>query len=223
MEPNQPDQQNNNQTPPDRTGKMFNMGAVAVTNSDSPELEPGEKLVTVVKRHSIGIVGIYLEMFTGIAGVVTLVLLSIFVFFSQVSTSTKGLIAGLGVFVIAFLVGLLLIASFVYKRSRLIVTDVSLVQVIQNALFNRKVSRLSMSNVEDVTVEQRGILPSMFGYGTITIQTAGQEDNFIFPFCPDPNKIAHSILEVRQLYVEHHGDSGSKLMSQEEISSIEKS
>ncbi len=185
---------------------VANMGALAISNADKDLLEPGEVLVTVVRRHPIGIIGIYLEMFTGIAGVATLAILAIFVFFTQQSTGAKGLIAAGALFVIAFLIGLLAIASYVYRQSRLVVTDRSLVQVIQHALFNRKISRLSMSNVEDVNAEQKGILPTMFNYGTVTIQTAGQEDNFVFPFCPDPDRFADRVLEARQRYVQHYGE-----------------
>jgi hypothetical protein len=40
----------------------------------------------------------------------------------------------------------------------------------------------------------------MFNYGTLEIQTAGTEDNFVFPFCPTPNKYADQIIEARQNY-----------------------
>ena len=71
---------------------------------------------------------------------------------------------------------------------------------MQKTLFNRKVSRLSMSNVEDVNEEQRGIISSLFNYGTLTVQTAGTEDNFVFTLCPDPTKLADKIIEARQAY-----------------------
>jgi uncharacterized membrane protein YdbT with pleckstrin-like domain len=80
------------------------------------------------------------------------------------------------------------------------------VQIIQRSLFNKKVSRLSMSNVEDVNAEQKGIIASMLGYGTLTVQTAGEEDNFVFSFCPNPNFYAEKILEARQAYVQHSED-----------------
>jgi uncharacterized membrane protein YdbT with pleckstrin-like domain len=91
-----------------------------------------------------------------------------------------------------------------------------LVQIIQKSLFIRKISRLSFSNVEDVTAEQRGILASIFNYGTLLIQTAGTEDNFEFKYCPTPNKYADEIIEARQRYArsleeEHEAEMAAHL------------
>src|SRR3569833_2970 len=188
------------------SNKANKIGAFVIAKADEKLLEPGEHLVTVIRRHPIGIIGIYLEMMAGIAGIVTLVVLAIFVFFASLSGSAKGLIAGGAVFVIAFLVLILLISTYVYRQCRLVVSDKSVVQVLQRALFSRKISRLSMSNVEDVNVEQKGILPTMFKYGTLTIQTAGEVDNFVFPFCPDPDNYANRILDARQQIVRDNGE-----------------
>lgn len=186
------------------TRKVNKIGAFIIAKADEKLLEPGEQLVTVIRRHPIGIIGIYAEMVVGIVGVITLVLLAIFVFFASLSSGSKGLIAAGALFVVAFLVVILLISTYVYRQCRLIVSDQSVVQVLQKALFNRKISRLSMSNVEDVNVMQNGILPTMLNYGTLTIQTAGEVDNFIFTFCPKPNDYANQILEARQRYAQAH-------------------
>lgn len=182
------------------------IGAFAIAKTDEKLLEPGEHLVTVVRRHPIGIIGIYAEMGVGIIGVIGLVLLAIYSFFRSLSGSDKGLIAASALFVVGFLVALLLISTYVYRQCRLIVSDKSVIQVLQKALFNRKISRLSMSNVEDVNVEQQGILQTWFNYGTLTIQTAGEVDNFVFPFCPDPDNYANRILEARQQFVRDYGE-----------------
>jgi membrane protein YdbS with pleckstrin-like domain len=98
------------------------------------------------------------------------------------------------------LVFILFTATYIYRQSRLLVTDRSLVQIMQKTLFIRKVSRLSMSNVEDVNEEQRGILASIFNFGTLTVQTAGTMENFIFTLCPHPAELADRIIEARQAY-----------------------
>ncbi len=163
-------------------------------------LEPGEQMITVVRRHPIGIIIIYLE---ALIGVLALGVLAVFIapdIFSDLSTQTNRLIIAGTIFAVAMLIFVLFVATYVYRQSRLLVADKSLVQIMQKSLFIRKVSRLSMSNIEDVTAEQRGILATIFNFGTLTIQTAGELENFIFPTCPDPNKYAHKILEARQAY-----------------------
>jgi hypothetical protein len=177
------------------------------TKSTEPLVESGEILVAVVHRHPIGLVAIYVGAAAALAAVLIL-----FIFapsskaFNNLSGSASGAIIGALWLTVILLSIVLAVIVRVYKQSKLIVTDKSLVQVIQRSLFNRKISRLSMSNVEDVNAEKCGILPTMFNYGTLTIQTAGEEDNFIFPWCPDPDIHADSILKARQQYVQKYGD-----------------
>ncbi|HSX17851.1 MAG TPA: PH domain-containing protein [Candidatus Saccharimonadales bacterium] len=165
-------------------------------------LEPGEHTIVVVHRHPIGLIIIYLEAILGLAALAALAIFVAPDVFNDLSTQTNRLIIAGTVFAVAMLVFVLFVATYVYRQSRLLVTDRSLVQVLQKSLFIRGVSRLSMSNVEDVTAEQRGILATIFNFGTLTVQTAGEEDNFVFPTCPDPNQLAHRILEARQAYAQ---------------------
>lgn len=188
--------------PPAPDDTHSQLGRMAVSNSDLTKLlEPGEHLVTVVQRHPIGIIGIYIEMFAGIVILGVLMVFALSGTFGKLSGSTEALIASGGILVAGFLAMILMISVHVYRKSRLLVADRSLVSIVQSALFSRKIARLSMANVEDVTCDQKGILQNLLNYGTLTIQTAGQEDNFIFPFCPNPDKTADQILEARQAFV----------------------
>jgi uncharacterized membrane protein YdbT with pleckstrin-like domain len=92
----------------------------------------------------------------------------------------------------------MLIATFIFRQNRLILTDRNLTQILQYGLFNRKVSQLNMSNVEDVTAIQSGILSTVFNYGTLKIETAGEQMNFIFTYCPNPGYYAKIILDARE-------------------------
>jgi hypothetical protein len=120
--------------------------------------------------------------------------------FQTSSDSISGSLSAIILLAAVLLVLILFTATYVYRQSRLLVTDRSLVQILQKTLFIRKVSRLSMSNVEDVNEEQRGILASLFNYGTLTVQTAGTEENFVFTLCPNPARLADKIIDARQAY-----------------------
>jgi len=165
-------------------------------------LEPGETIVTIVHRHPIGIVFIYLETLVAVIAVLVLMLVVAPDFFSNLSGQAYRLLIASILLAVGLLGLVLFVATYIYRQSKLLVTDKSLVQIIQKGLFIRKVSRLSMSNVEDVNAEHRGILSTIFNYGVLTIQTAGQEDNFIFPWCPDPDLYADRVLEARQAYAQ---------------------
>jgi uncharacterized membrane protein YdbT with pleckstrin-like domain len=171
--------------------------------SRSPEedmLEPGEHVLTVVKRSAVGLLGIYLVATAAVLAIIGLLVALSPDTFSTDSVNISPALSGIIIVGATLLVLILFTATYIYKQSRLLVTDKSLVQIIQKTLFNKKVSRLSMSNVEDVSEEQRGFLASFFNYGTLTVQTAGTEDNFVFSLCPNPAKLADRIIEARQAY-----------------------
>jgi len=176
--------------------------ALATPDDNQDLIENNEHVIVVVRKHWAGIAAIYA---LGAALALAIVALAIYItpnltlsHESLVLTSFAGLVV-VGLFAL-----FMFVAAYVYGQSHLTLTDKSCVQVIQRSLFNKKTSRLSMSNVEDVNVDQRGIISSLFNYGTLTIQTAGEEDNFVFTFCPKPNLYAERILEARQAYAQQH-------------------
>jgi len=174
--------------------------AGASARRDEDMLEPGECVLTVVHRSFIGLLGIYLVATAAIVAILALVVGLSPDTFNTDSVNISPALSAIIIVGATLLVLILFTATYIYKQSRLLVTDRSLVQVMQKTLFNKKVSRLSMSNVEDVSEEQRGFLASFFNYGTLTVQTAGTEDNFIFTLCPNPTKLADRIIEARQAY-----------------------
>jgi membrane protein YdbS with pleckstrin-like domain len=179
-------------------------------NREEDMLEPGECVLTVVHRSVIGLLGIYLVAVVAVAAIAALIIILSPSTFDTSSPSISGSLSAVMILAAVLLVLILYTATYVYRQSRLLVTDKSLVQVMQKTLFIRKVSRLSMSNVEDVNEEQRGVLASIFNYGTLTVQTAGTEDNFIFSLCPNPAKLADRIIEARQAYAKSIEEEDAK-------------
>ncbi len=175
-------------------------------------LEAGEHVVTIVHRHPIGIIAIYLEALIGILAITGLGYLVFSDRLHNLSGQAYRLMIGIVIVLVGLVALIILVATYVYHQSRLIVTDKSLVQVIQKGLFIRKISRLSMSNVEDVSAAHSGILAMMFNFGTLTVQTAGEEDNFIFIYCPNPDYYAERILDARQAYARSLGEEGRHLL-----------
>jgi uncharacterized membrane protein YdbT with pleckstrin-like domain len=168
--------------------------------SELSMLNADEHIVTVVHRSIIGLVYIYLFALSAVIALLALAVLAFPSIFSSLSVNSNMLLFAAMVFSIALIFFILFIATYVYRQSKLIVTDQNLIQILQNGLFSRKVSRLSVSNVEDVSADQHGFLQTLFIYGTLTVETAGEMKNFVFPYCPNPNKYADQILDARQAY-----------------------
>lgn len=169
---------------------------------DEELLVSGEHVVAVIQKHPIGLIFTYLQAFAGVVAVLSILFLSAPGVFSDLSKQSNRAIVGAVVLGVAILIIYLFVATYIYHQSRLLVTDKNLIQISQKSLFIRKVSRLSFSNVEDVSADMRGILSTIFNYGILLIQTAGERPNFEFKYCPTPNKYADQILEARQAYAE---------------------
>ncbi len=164
-------------------------------------LQPGEHVICTIKRHPIGILGIY-----GLCGFVAIVtaVLSFGLapgIFSD-SSSRQIFLAGslVSLVVGAACAAFALIATKVYWGNSWTLTTDSLTQVDQLSLLKRHSSQLSLESLEDVTAEQNGILTRIFNYGLLKVETAGERSKFIFPFCPNPNYYAAQILSAREKF-----------------------
>ena len=164
------------------------------------DINDHETLIADVRRHPIGLFIIYLEVVFAIG----LSFLIIFAFLpSLVETlgadggAANALALLLAMIVSLLALGFLFLAHKIYHANQLIITNENVTQVKQVGLFHRKVSEVSMENVEDVTAHQRGILSTFFNYGRVHIETAGEQDNYNFTLCPRPNAYAKAIQDAR--------------------------
>ncbi len=78
----------------------------------------------------------------------------------------------------------------------IIVTDRRIVDIDQEQLFFRSISELNLNDVEDVNSSVSGFFPTLFGYGTVTVQTAGAKSNFVAQNFRHPREIASIITDL---------------------------
>lgn len=167
-------------------------------------LQPGERVICDIKRHPFGIVSMYVAAVFALVIMTALAVMSPSIFSQYGSTGgsdfTTFVQAGAVIFGVLIIL-VLFIATTVYWQNRWIVTDDSITQITQASLFGRRVSQLSMENLEDITIDQDGILQTMFNFGTLRAETAGERSKFAFQYCPDPKKYARAILEVHEAFI----------------------
>ena len=89
----------------------------------------------------------------------------------------------------------------VYLRSQeqVVLTEEALVQMLQPSLFSSKVDHLNLHRIDDVSVRQ-DFLGTVLGYGHITIETPGEQDNYEFYMLPNPHNVARAIAQARESY-----------------------
>ena len=94
-------------------------------------LEPGETVVTVVHRSIIGLVGIYLVAIVAVLAIFGLVIALSPDTFNTSSVTISPALSAIMVLGALLLVLILFTATYIYRQSRLLVTDRSLVQINQ--------------------------------------------------------------------------------------------
>lgn len=170
-------------------------------------IDHDERIMCVVFQHQFGLIMIYLTVLA--CFIIAMVLISTFLPAVFDDSSAYGFLAAFVIFSAILVTVILVAATFVYRKSKLTVTDRNVIQVIQEGIYSRKISQISLANVEDVTAHQRGFFASTLNYGVLKVETAGEQANFIFQFCPNPNRIAKIILDAKDDFLIETGLAGS--------------
>ncbi|PID32485.1 hypothetical protein CR970_00205 [Candidatus Saccharibacteria bacterium] len=154
-------------------------------------LSPGEYVISAVTRHPIGIIRIW----TSVTVFVLLIFLlawqmaDIIVAASQSSSSQAGAIAYATAVLLS---GLAVVggiaATYIYNDNYFYLTNESVIQETRISLFSRHEQTVSLSNIEDASFRQEGILPTMLNYGAIRLSTEGDETTYRFNFVANPKK-----------------------------------
>lgn len=170
---------------------------------------PDEYVMCEVYQHPFGLIFIYVTTIVCLAAGLAFIALMSPSVAGEGSVAAYPFIALMSVIVILIVGVLLAMATAVYRQTKLTVTDHNIVEVVQKGMLIRKVSQLSLANVEDVTSEQKGAFSNMFNFGTLVIETAGEQANFVFSFCPNPHRVAKIILDAKDNFLAKTGQAGS--------------
>jgi uncharacterized membrane protein YdbT with pleckstrin-like domain len=167
-------------------------------NNPIAAMRPGEEIICEIKRHPVGLLGIF-----SIAGLV-LIFLAIACFVLIPSASSDGSTPPIAI-ALFFLVAVLTllftyVSDRVYWGNRWVVTSDSITQIVQTGLFHKYSGQLSLESLEDITAEQNGVFQHMFGFGTLRAETAGERSKFVFRYCPKPEFYAQKILAARETF-----------------------
>ncbi len=83
-----------------------------------------------------------------------------------------------------------------YRLDMWILTDQRIINIEQQGLFDRIISELSINKVQDVTSEVHGHAQTFLDYGNVYVQTAGEQQRFIFQHVPHPEEISRLVIRA---------------------------
>jgi len=84
-----------------------------------------------------------------------------------------------------------------YENDLWAVTNQRIVDSIRRHWFHHRMSSADLVDVEDINVVRHGILPTMFNFGDVRCQTAGEVPNFVLSGIPKPTEVLASIDAAR--------------------------
>lgn len=171
-------------------------------------LHPYEKIELIVRHHWAG--------FLGMAAIVlAMALFPVFLVFAANLAFSNSLVSyrdlinlglsGYYLFLLTFLFGAWI--NFYYDV--IFITSERIINVAQEGLLARKTSELSLRQVQNVSADLQGFLQSLFNYGLLVIETAGEgtsddphrpgtQGYFTIHDVPDPNFLARTISELHR-------------------------
>ena len=159
--------------------------------------EADEWVIMVTRKHWLALISPFI-----LGAMVAVVLI---VFSRLVLSTTEGLIGDLDdIAVSAFellIIMYVLLSSFgawlIRYFNVVALTNKHIVDVSQKAFFARSVSTLALENIEDVSIDKNGFVGTIFDYGDLKIQTAGELPNFELKSVADPERVQRIIMEAK--------------------------
>jgi hypothetical protein len=139
-------------------------------------------------------------------GIVFIITTSIAIYLSvyfAVSAITNVVWLGYSIFLIYWWATMFYVITM-YILDMWVVTDHRIIDSKQHGFFSRTVSEASLARIEDVSVSIRGLIPTMLNYGDVMVQTAAEDNKFIFRQVPDPQGVKDTIMKLAGEYLHDH-------------------
>lgn len=158
----------------------------SVAKHPTLNLSKGEYIISEVRRHWIGLFG---SLVVG-GLLVFAVLLGLAMYPTLVPSGDPPFDALLlPALLLLVLIGLgTYIVAWVYLNNKFFLTNESVIQEIQTSLFAHNEQTVSLSNIEDASYTQSGMLQLLFNYGSIRLSTEGDETTYRFQYVSNPKR-----------------------------------
>ena len=164
------------------------------------EIDASERIVRVVRKHWFVLLGdMFILIFLVAIPVVVLFILHLILFESFIHFSGKETYAGAFFFfawlLIVWIMGWNMWTD--YYLDVLIITDRRIFDIDQQGLFRRESSSFRIDKIQNVTVDQKGIIQTLLDFGTIRLETAGEREDFIASYITNPYEIKKFVNEMQ--------------------------
>lgn len=164
-----------------------------------PNQLPGEKVVKIIRRDFFIL---FKKVFLFLSLAFFFVVFSLIILNSYPSVTEQVFYPALVLFASGYLlfIWLFFFFSFIdYYLDVWVITDERIINIEQQGLFSRIISEQRLFRIQDVTSEVTGVLPTVFKYGNVYVQTAAEKERFSFEQIPDPNGVRDTIIKLAEV------------------------
>lgn len=85
---------------------------------------------------------------------------------------------------------------YAYRHGMMILTNHRLMLVIQRGFLSRAINEAELNRIQDVSSEIKGALPTLFGFGDVTIRTASKDSLLLIKHVADPYEVQQTIVRT---------------------------
>lgn len=153
-------------------------------------LSEGEYVISAIKRHPIGLVSIWAIVVLAICIILASPSILLTVGGDIINWSPTAILSGTTIVLLLIILAVMagVMATVIYDSNRFYLTNESVIQHIQTGLFHKKDQTISLSNVEDASYRQHGIIQTLLNYGSVRLSTEGEETTYRFNFVSNPRE-----------------------------------
>lgn len=152
-------------------------------------LKDDEEVLKIVRQYA-------LVYFWKAFFVVLLILVDFFFMFWLVSKGWWGSLIFMLVLLIAVFLGARWFVIWYYNI--FVITNKRVIDIYQKGIFSRDVSEIMLSKMLDVSYQRKGILQTIFKYGNIYLQVAGNEIKLVIAKIKNPQEVQRILSDYVQ-------------------------
>lgn len=162
-----------------------------------PQPMPGEKIIRIIHR-DVFIVFRRISLFI----ILLAIPFGLWFLFSQIIT-TDGetdwleIVLVLGLSVYLLFIWLLFFFSIIdYLLDLWVITDRRIIDIRQNGFFSRTISEQMLSKIQDISSDTHGFWQTIWKYGDLTVQNAGEKNQLYFEEISDPEEVRDMLVKI---------------------------
>lgn len=152
------------------------------------QLKPDERVIAVYRHYGWTYAGSIMLSFI-------LILLPFFLLTPLVARGVVGTIIFIVLVAIALWYGLR--QALLWYFNVFVVTDWRVVDIEQRGYFDRVVSEVIYSHMQDVSYHIKGMVPTLLHYGTVIVKTVGNSADLELPRLKNPEQLVELLNELR--------------------------